>query len=468
MKINHRDTGAQRRQDRIQFIPTLFCLLRALCGETLRTTALSVAVAESRPAVQNEHPEGADRLPRTPLAWANLTHDPVRFALYVLGIAFAVILMFVQLGFRNALLDSNTQLHDKLRCDLVLVSPNRQAIAMVDSFPRRRLEQVRAVPGVAGVYPMYIDNALGRMRDTNPNPADRGPNRAIRSVGVDPDAFLLDVPELDPAGDSARKLKTPGAVFVDRRTKADPDRPGQTLYGPLAEGTETDLSGSRVRVAGEVTLGTDFTCDGTLVMSDQTFIDVLRRPFTFPSDSPAANVDLGLVRLEAGADREAVMADIRKAVSTGEADADVSVYTLEELKEKERTFWLNNTPIGFAFGFGTFMGFAVGVVICYQILSGDVTDHLPQYATLKAVGYGNGYLAWVVLQESLILAVLGFVVGLAVSWAAYEVLTATTGMPLRMTPDRIAWVFAGTVAMCAASGLVALVGLLRADPADVF
>jgi putative ABC transport system permease protein len=156
------------------------------------------------------------------------------------------------------------------------------------------------------------------------------------------------------------------------------------------------------------------------------------------------------------------------AGDTTAPDPDVEVLTVEELKEREKTFWLNNTPIGFAFGFGTFMGFAVGVVICYQILSGDVTDHLPQYATLKAIGYGNGYLAWVVLQESLILAVLGFVVGLGVSWAAYEALSASTGMPLRMTSDRLAWVFVATVVMCAASGMIALIGLLRADPADVF
>lgn len=407
-------------------------------------------------------------MPRTPLAWANLTHDRLRFGLFVLGIAFAVILMFVQLGFRNALLDSNTQLHDKLRCDLVLVSPNRQAIAMAEPFSRRRLEEVRTVPGVREVHPMYLDNAFGRMRDTNPNPADRGPTLGIRSIGVDPTAHLLDLPELDPAGEHAGKLATPGTAFYDRRSKEDPDRPGQTLYGPFAEGLDTNLTGSKIRLVGGFDLGTDFTCDGTLVMSDRTFIDTLRRPFAFPSDSPAANVDLGLVRLDPTADREQVKAAIRRAVSTGEGDADVDVFTVGELKEREQTFWLNNTPIGFAFGFGTFMGFAVGVVICYQILSGDVTDHLPQYATLKAVGYGNGYLAWVVLQESLILAVLGFAVGLGVSWAAYEVLSATTGMPLRMTPDRIALVFAGTVAMCAASGMVALLGLLRADPADVF
>lgn len=407
-------------------------------------------------------------MPRTPLAWANLTHDKVRFALFVLGIAFAVILMFVQLGFRNALLDSNTQLHEKLRCDLVLISPNRQAIAMAETFPRYRLDQAR-VPGVAEVHPMYVDNAYGRLRDASPNDADRGPSRGIRSIGVNPDAHLLDLPELDPRSATAEALRTPNTVLFDRRTKRDPDRPGQTLYGPLADGAETELSQTRVRVVGSFTLGTDFTSDGTLLMSDRTYLALLRPP-TSLSDAPDATVDFGLIRLAPGTDVRQMQQNIRDALTDGgkAPDPDVEVLTVEELKEREKTFWLNNTPIGFAFGFGTFMGFAVGVVICYQILSGDVTDHLPQYATLKAVGYDNGYLAWVVLQESLILAVLGFVVGLGVSWAAYEALTASTGMPLRMTADRIAWVFVATVVMCAASGMIALIGLLRADPADVF
>ena len=406
-------------------------------------------------------------MPRTPLAWANLTHDPVRFGLFVLGIAFAVLLMFVQLGFRNALLDSNTQIHDKLRCDLVLASPNRQAVAMAEPFPRRRLEQARGVPGVAEVHPLFLDNSFSFLRDSNTDPAARTPSRGVRAVAYDPAAYLLDVPELKPGSAAERELNTPGTAVFDRRSKRDADRPGQTVYGPLAAGVETELSGSALLLVGSVEIGTDFTSDGTLVMSDRTYLDAVRRPYTPPGAAADADVDLGLIRLTPGADVAKAKAAVRAAVGA-DGTGDVGVYTVGELKDKEREFWLNNTPIGFAFGFGTFMGFAVGVVICYQILSGDVTDHLPQYATLKAVGYGNGSLAWVVVQESLILAALGYAVGLAAGWGAYLLLTATTGLPLTMTWDRAASVFAATVVMCAASGLVALVGLLQADPADVF
>ena len=171
-----------------------------------------------------------------------------------------------------------------------------------------------------------------------------------------------------------------------------------------------------------------------------------------------------MVRLEPGADRDEVQRAIREALG----DGDVDVFTVAELEDREKSFWLSNTPIGFAFGFGMFMGFAVGLVICYQILSGDVSDHLPEYATLKAMGHGNLYLAWVVLQESLILAVAGFVVGFFLSWGAYALLSASTGLPMTMTPMRVGSLFLATVLLCAASGMIALIGLLKADPADVF
>jgi len=405
---------------------------------------------------------------KTPLAWCNLTHDPVRFLLYILGVAFAVILMFVQLGFRNALLDSNTQLHDKLRADLVLVSPNRQTLAMQETFSRRRLDQARSVSGVLDVHAMYLDSGIGLLRDTNPDPELRMQSRGVRVIGVDPAAGLLDLPELAPDAAEARSLETPGTALFDRRTKLDPDRPGQTIFGRFAPGSITELSGRRLELTGSFELGTDFTSDGTLIVGEQTFLDALRRPYTMPGQMASDRIDLGVVRLSPGADSKAVQRELIATLDPGGKSPDVDVLTLDELRERERTFWLNNTPIGFAFGFGLFMGFAVGMVICYQILSGDVADHLAEYATLKAIGYGNGYLARVVLQEAIILALFGFVVGGAVSWVSYEVLTATTGLPMRMTPDRALAILLATLAMCCASALLALVHLLRADPADVF
>ena len=401
-------------------------------------------------------------MPNVPLAWQNLTHDPIRFVLFVLGIAFAVILMFVQFGFRNALLDANTLFHETLNADLILVSPTRQAMSMPERFPRRRLEQARSVPGVADVQPVYVDGIASTLSPLNPPPD--APRQTIRVVGVPVNADILHVrgaPDLS-------RLATPGTAYYDSRTKKADNDPSSTIFGHMAPGAQLELAGRPITLLGEFTLGTDFTTDGTLIVSEQTFLDYLRRPFTYPGSSPEATLELGLIRLSPGADASTVQAELKRALATGEALPDTDVITKAQLIDREKTFWLNNTPIGFAFGFGMFMGFAVGLVICYQILSGDVADHLSEYATLKAMGYSNAALAWVVLQEAIILAVAGFACGAAVSWGAYEFLSGATGMPMRMTPDRFLGLLAATVFMCCLSGLVALVGLFRVDPADVF
>ena len=407
------------------------------------------------------------RLSRTPLAWLNLTHDRVRFGLFILGIVFAVVLMYMQIGFRNALLDSNTLLPTNLNADLILVSPNRRPLPLREPISRHRLTQTASVPGVRAVLPMYLENGLGQLKGSHPDPEKRKPSQSIRVIGVDPSRHLLKLPELDPndARYMGDRIMVPNTALFDKFSRKG-DRPGESVFGPLREGTSTELAGQNITLVGGFELGPNFTTEGTLIVSEQTFAKILRAPYTL--SNPLADVDLGLVRLQPGVDVKRVQEEIRTELQRGMTDPDVEVLTVAELVEREEGFWLENTPIGFAFKFGMFMGIAVGMVIVYQILSGDVADHLPEYATLKAVGYPNRFLAWVVIQESLILAACGFVIGTVIAAIAYTVLTQLSGMPLRMTWIVALSVGVLTVVMCVASGLIALVKLIRADPADVF
>jgi putative ABC transport system permease protein len=128
----------------------------------------------------------------------------------------------------------------------------------------------------------------------------------------------------------------------------------------------------------------------------------------------------------------------------------------------------SNSPIGFVFGLGTAMGFIVGTVIVYQVLSTDVNSHLAEYATFKAMGYRNSYLLGVIFEEALILSLLGFVPGLLISLAAYQLTAAATALPLLMPTSRVILVFLLTVVMCNASGAIATRRLQAADPADIF
>ena len=402
---------------------------------------------------------------RVPLAWLNLTHDRWRFVLFSFGIAFAVVLMFVQYGFRNALLDSNFLLIDHINADLVMVSQRGASIAFRESFARHRLEQVAGTAGVKSIHPLYIEYYQSLLRNVDPDPTKRAPGRAIRVVGVAPDAYLLSLPVLNPApdapGSKAAELKEFGTALFDRLSKRRLDG-RESVFGPLAVGEETELAGRRIRLIGSFALGSDFAAEGTMVVSDNTFIDLLRRPIS-PSD-PRAEVDLGLIRVDPGVDVRSVQQAIRAQLPEG----DVDVLTVPALRARESKFWLEYTPIGFVFGLGMAIGFIVGMVICYQILSGDVADHLAEYATLKAIGYPNRYLSGVVVQQAMLMAGAGFIPGIVISWLLYRWLAHVTALPLLMTLPRVALILGMTIAMCIASALLALRKAKEVDPAEVF
>ena len=403
---------------------------------------------------------------RVPLAWMNLTHDRRRFVMFSLGIALAVVLIFVQYGFRNALLDSNGLLIDKLNADLAVVSARYSALPFRESFARHRLSQIAGLPGVRSVHPLYMEYYLSLVRNPAESPEQRSPNRPIRVIGIDPEAYLLKFPEMDPAPGAPRshvnELKQLGRALFDRGGKTNIDNRSQSVFGPIVSGVETDLAGRHIHIVGEVDLGSDFGAEGTLIMSEDSFVELLRRPY-FPGD-PRAEVEMGLVRLDAGVDRKAVQGKIRNELSEG----DVDVLTIDELAQRERRYWLDSTPIGFTFGLGMGLSFAIGMIICYQILSSDVADHLAEYATLKAIGYRNRYLSSLVLQQALLLALAGFLPGVGVSWVIYQYLGYLTCLPMWMTPGRVVFVLGLTVVMCAGSALLALRKVQTVDPAEVF
>lgn len=120
------------------------------------------------------------------------------------------------------------------------------------------------------------------------------------------------------------------------------------------------------------------------------------------------------------------------------------------------------------FGLGVMIGALVGIIIVYQVLSTDVADHIREYATFKAIGYGRAFFLGIVFEEAVILAVLGFVPGFSVALALYKMAALATGLPIGMTASRPVLVLLATIAMCAVSGALATRRLARANPADLF
>jgi putative ABC transport system permease protein len=381
---------------------------------------------------------------RIPLAWLLLTRQPGRLLVALAGISFAGILMFLQLGFRDGLFDASVTLHKRFATDLVLVSPRTMSSIAMASFPRRRLVQVMADPAVEGTTPVHWNFLLWR------NPQTRT-TRSILAVGFEPGDPLFTDPGL---AERTRVLSQRGRVLFDALSRPE--------FGPIAawykQGRviDTEVAGKRVRVAGLVELGPSFGADGNLLTSSETFLELL-------PDLPAGSIELGLIRLRPGADPAAVAERLRAQLPD-----DVAIYTKDGFVDFEKNYWRSSTAIGFIFTLGAAMGFVVGSVIVYQILHSDVSDHLPEYATLMAMGYPLPQLLGVVAREGLLLALLGYLPAWLAGQGFYVLIRNGTKLPVAMDGQRALLVFAMILSMCLGSALMAMRKLGDADPAEIF
>jgi DevC protein len=381
---------------------------------------------------------------RIPLAWRQLASERLRLIAAVAGITFAAMLMLTQLGFREALLTSATLVHDHLDADIVLISPLYEFLVQPVSFPDRRLYQALGVGDVERVAPVYVSLAKWR------NPVS-GQQPMVLLLGFDISRPTFALPAVQ---QNAAALTLPDAVLADRAARPD--------IGPLAEWFEptgeivSQVNGRRITVRGLFELGSSLAVNGLFVTSDVNFVRIM-------PDRSRHMIDIGLVKTVRGADPARVVDRLRAMLPN-----DVRVLTREQFAMLEKGYWLKTSPIGFIFNLGTLMGFVVGAVIVYQILYSSVADHLPEYATLKAIGYSKTRLAGIVLRQALVLASFGYLPGLLIAELLYEAARRGAFLPISMTLGRALAVFGLTVLMCCGSAALATRKLRAADPAEIF
>jgi putative ABC transport system permease protein len=382
---------------------------------------------------------------KIPLAWLQIKWEKTRLAVALAGIAFADILMFMQLGFRDSLYYSNVRFHNSLQGDIVLISPQSSALLSLKPFSQRRLYRALDLPAVQSVHPIYLDYTSWK------NPVTGIP-RNLLVVGINPvHKNILKIPGLQ---ENLDKIKMPDIVLFDQSSRQE--------YGPIAteflqgKNVTAEVQRRLIKVGGLFTLGASFGADGNLITSDINFLRI------FPNRQQGL-INIGLIKIKPRADVETVVKDLRNYLPL-----DVKVLTKQEFIDKERHFWASGTAIGFIFTLGTIMGFIVGTVIVYQILYTEVADHLVEYATLKAIGYPHKYFLIVIFQEALILAFLGYLPGFAFALFLYQKAREATLLPVFMSFERAIQVLILTIFMCFISGAIAIRKLRAAEPADIF
>lgn len=384
--------------------------------------------------------------PKSSVAWLNLSHNPRKLIVSLNGIIFSVVLMFMFTGFKNALYDSQLVFLQSLRGELFLISKRRPALAGTAQFPQRVLYQVQAQQEVEQVFPLYMGYAFWKNLDNQDV-------LLLRVLAFNPLAPMVDFPELET---HRSQLQKPGTVLID--VKSLPS------VGPKDVGTVTELANRKAEIVGNFDLGTDFaSINGNLITSDQNFLRFFTGREIKQGDRNLDGVDVGIIQLTPDTDPIQMAPVIEHYLPN-----DVTVMTKEELLEWERSYWQNNTNIGFIFGLLTIMGFVVGIILVYQVLYADITNNWSEYATLKAIGYKNNYLLRVILEEAILLSVLGFIPGLAISSVLLTVTGGATGLLFQLTLARSVQIYVFTLAMALISGSIAVFRVQKADPAEVF
>ncbi|MBD1864965.1 FtsX-like permease family protein [Trichocoleus sp. FACHB-591] len=382
---------------------------------------------------------------KTPLALLQMSSQRTRLLVAIAGIAFADFLMFFQLGVRDALFDSQVRPYATLKGDLFIVNKLSDNLQSIKSFPRDNLYRVAGMDGVESIRPLYIGQASWR------NP-DNQASRQIFVYGIDPNRPAFDLPEVEQQLD---KLKLLNQVLFDK-AGLTPQLGDVTALLKKQNPLSVQANDLEVKVVGLFTLGSSFSAEGNLLMSDSTFLRLF-------SERRANDIDLGIIEANPNVSIQQLQADLQAIVPDN-----LLVLTLEQFSAREFAYWNTGSSIGPTFNLGVAIGFLVGAVIVYQILYTDVSDHLPEYATLKAMGYSDLYLIGVILQEAFLLAALGFLPGFLLASGFYTFFKSVTFLPIAMKLSRAVTVLILTVVMCGGAGAIALRKLRAADPADIF
>lgn len=387
---------------------------------------------------------------RLPLAWLQLKYERIRLLVAISGISFAVVLMFMQLGFQTALFDSAVYIHRSLRGDIFLLSPRSTALIAMKSFSERRLYQALNFKEIEFVTPIYFGFAQWK------NPDHPTYWRNIHVIGFDIRYPIFDLIEID---QNLEKLQQPDVVFFDKNSRPEFGAISRKFEQQRLIKTEIDNLSTdtrKISVVGLFQLGTSFGIDGNLITSHLNFLRIF-------SQRQKGLIELGLIKVKSGVSVE----NIKQRLETY-LPPDIKVFSKQEWIEFEKNYWMSSTAIGFIFTLGVGMGLIVGIVVVYQILYTDVSDHLREYATLKAMGYRNRYFLVVIFQEAILLAFLGYIPGFLIASGLYYLAKQATLLPIFMTQTRSLFILFLTIFMCFIAGLIAVSKLKDADPADIF
>jgi putative ABC transport system permease protein len=369
------------------------------------------------------------------LAWRNLFHDRVRLVVTLVGIVFSVVLTSIQMGLFLGFVRATSDLIDRSGADLWVASSGVVNLENGIPFSERKFYQAQGIAGVADVRRLTINFATWKKPS--------GSDESILLIGVEVEGGMGTPWNL--VEGRIEDLHQPDAVIVDELYKSK--------LGVTGIGQTVEIMGRRARVVGFTRGIRTFTTSPAVF----TTLDRARRYFGLPADQAI----FLLVRLSNGADIEVVRQALKERLTF------VEVLRTTEFARRQAFYWMFETGAGVSVLIAALLGLIVGVVVVAQTIYASTMDHLREYGTLKAMGASNGYLYGVIIRQSVISAVIGYSIGIAISLAV-----ATTSQKTTTAIILPGWIlgtlFLVTLLMCMLASVVSINKVTRLDPAMVF
>jgi putative ABC transport system permease protein len=370
------------------------------------------------------------------LARKILLHDKVRFLITVSGVAFAVTLVFVQVGLFEGLLSNASVTIEQVDADLWVSARNTPNVDFSNTFPETFVQRVRSVPGVARADNLIV--WFGRVA----LPTGATENAVLYALE---DFTGWKIPWRVGEGDARDLRRGKYVILDDSATKR---------FGPFAVGDYREFNGQRLKIIGRSAEARSFTTNPI------AFLDY-RVAQSLDRQSLHNRTTYILVKLAPGADAKAVGAAIRKRIPYND------VWTREEWAARSRSYWTNNTGLGLNMVMTVFLGCLVGVVVVAQTLYTSTMEHIKEFATVKAIGGGNAEIYGIIAKQAAIAAVAGFALGAAMAYGLRP-LMAAIDLKLILTPTFSVYVFVGTLALCLGASAISFRRVASLDPALVF
>lgn len=370
------------------------------------------------------------------LAIKNLLHDKLRFVITVSGVAFAVALVFVQVGLFLGLLYNASVTIDEIPAEIWVTSKNTANVDFAQPFPETALQRVRSVPGVE-----RADNLIVWFMNVRlPSGAQEG-----ALIYALEDFRAWNIPWNVAQGDLT-DLRRGDFFFLDASARR--------RWGSFAVGDYREILGRRLKLIGVSREAESFSTTPIV------FLDYHLAQELSPADL-GGNTTYVLVKVAPGADVEAVRAEIRRRLPYND------VHTAAEWRQRSRSYWVDATGLGLNMIMTVFLGCLVGVVVVAQTLYTSTMEHLREFGTVKAIGGGNRHIYSILGQQATLAAFVGFAVGAGMAYVLRP-LMASIQLRLLISRDISILVGVGTLVLCLVSALVSFRKVAKIDPALVF